>query len=66
MLELTALDRCDRCGAQAHHVASKPNKILMFCNHHYREHREALLEQYWIIESDVSPTEPVDTSVYNR
>lgn len=65
MLELTAKDRCDRCGAQAHNVARKPGKPdLLFCNHHYNEHRDALLGQYWLIESDVSPTEPVPASVF--
>jgi len=41
---LTALDRCDRCGAGAvvradHDKWSAP---LLFCGHHYREHEASL------------------------
>jgi hypothetical protein len=62
MLELTALDRCDACGARAHHKATKPGLVgmeLLFCNHHYREQRDVLLNEYWLIESDVLQSEPV-------
>jgi len=34
MPTLTALDRCDRCGARAQHVG--PHGLL-FCAHHARE-----------------------------
>jgi hypothetical protein len=40
---LTAMDRCDRCGAQAYlrvHLAS--GSELLFCAHHAREHSEKL------------------------
>jgi len=33
-MTLTALDRCDRCGARAQHVG--PHGLL-FCGHHARE-----------------------------
>jgi hypothetical protein len=67
MLELTAADRCDRCGAQAHHKATLPKGGELFlCNHHYRENRDALLEQYWLIESDESPAEPVPVAAYTE
>ena len=60
MREFTATDRCDRCGAQAHHEAHKPGSgELLLCNHHHREFREALLDNYWLIESEVSPAEPI-------
>jgi hypothetical protein len=39
---LTALDRCDRCGAQALVRAVLPSGDLLFCGHHARKHSEAL------------------------
>ena len=41
--ELTALDRCDRCGAQAYvRVVLSSGGDLLFCGHHFREHEERL------------------------
>ena len=40
---LTALDLCDRCGAQAYVRVLLPNSgELLFCAHHGRQHAEAL------------------------
>jgi hypothetical protein len=40
---LTALDRCDRCGAQAYvRVELASGGELLFCAHHARAHLEAL------------------------
>jgi hypothetical protein len=40
---LTALDRCDRCGAQAYvRVELLSGGQLLFCAHHAREHEEKL------------------------
>ena len=39
---LTALDRCDRCGAQAQVRAVLPTGELLFCGHHARQYAEAL------------------------
>jgi hypothetical protein len=40
---LTAMDRCDRCGAQAFVRALLPNGLeLLFCAHHSRQHSSAL------------------------
>jgi len=40
---LTALDRCDRCGAQAYLRAILPSGgELLFCAHHGRQHAAAL------------------------
>lgn len=39
---LTALDRCDRCGAQAFVRATLEHGELLFCGHHARQHAEAL------------------------
>ena len=33
--ELTALDRCDRCGSQAWVKVNGVNGELLFCAHHY-------------------------------
>ena len=42
---LTALDRCDRCGAQAYlRVELAGGGELLFCAHHGREHGERLRE----------------------
>jgi hypothetical protein len=40
---LTALDVCDRCGAQAYVRVLLPNSgELLFCAHHGRQHAQAL------------------------
>lgn len=42
---LTAMDRCDRCGAQAYlRVELQSGGELLFCAHHAREHGEKLKE----------------------
>ncbi len=42
---LTALDRCDRCGAQAYlRVLLVSGGELLFCAHHAREHGPKLRE----------------------
>ncbi len=42
---LTAMDRCDRCGAQAYlRVELQTGGELLFCAHHAREHGEKLRE----------------------
>lgn len=42
---LTAVDRCDRCGAQAYmRVSLQTGGELLFCAHHAREHGEKLRE----------------------
>jgi hypothetical protein len=36
---LTAIDRCERCGAQAYvRVTLTAGGDLLFCGHHFREH----------------------------
>ncbi|ANZ42414.1 hypothetical protein UK23_37755 [Lentzea aerocolonigenes] len=43
--ELTAADRCDRCGAAAQVRALLPSGgELLFCGHHARAHSEKLRE----------------------
>ena len=42
---LTAMDRCDRCGAQAYlRVELQSGGELLFCAHHAREHGPKLKE----------------------
>jgi len=43
--EFTALDRCDKCGAQAKVRAILLNGDLMFCGHHAREISEKLIAE---------------------
>lgn len=41
--ELTAADRCDRCGAQAYVRVTMANGLeLLFCAHHSKEHADKL------------------------
>ncbi|MEV2276637.1 hypothetical protein AB0I72_13730 [Nocardiopsis sp. NPDC049922] len=41
--QLTAADRCDRCGAQAYvRVLLNSGGELLFCAHHMRKHDESL------------------------
>lgn len=42
--DLTSLDRCDRCGAQAFYRAVLATGDLLFCAHHGRKHSERLSE----------------------
>jgi hypothetical protein len=43
--ELTAADRCDRCGASARYRAVlRSGGELLFCSHHAREHEPKLRE----------------------
>lgn len=39
---LSALDRCDSCGAQAYVRAMLGGSELLFCGHHARHHEEKL------------------------
>jgi hypothetical protein len=42
---LSAVDRCDRCGAQAYVRVLLPSGLeLLFCAHHNREHARALAQ----------------------
>ena len=42
---LTAVDRCDRCGAQAYVRVLLPGALeLLFCAHHNRQHSSALAD----------------------
>ncbi len=44
-IPLSAIDRCDRCGAQAYlRVRLQAGGELLFCAHHAREHGDKLRE----------------------
>jgi hypothetical protein len=52
--ELTASDRCDRCGAAARVRAVLPSGgELLFCHHHARQHSPALRE----LSADIQASE---------
>ena len=60
---LSALDRCDSCGAQAYIRATMESGTLLFCAHHAAKHREALepLAKVWHDESaKLSERGPLD------
>ena len=42
-------DRCDRCGAEAYHEATKGDLSLMFCKHHCVENAPKLFKDEWVI-----------------
>ena len=42
--ELTALDRCDRCGSQAWVKVGGVNGELLFCSHHYNKVEKSIKE----------------------
>lgn len=46
---LTKADRCDRCGAAASIRAHRGDRgDLLFCQHHYNRHGEALSHQRFV------------------
>lgn len=51
--QFTALDRCDRCGAQAYvRVELVSGGELLFCAHHAREHADKLQQVAASIHDD--------------
>ncbi len=61
--QFTALDRCDRCGAQAYvRVELASGGELLFCAHHAREHAVKLQQVAASIHDDsgrLTATRPV-------
>jgi hypothetical protein len=50
---LSALDRCDRCGAQAYvRVTLGGGGELLFCAHHARQHEDKLREMSALIHDE--------------
>lgn len=63
-VSFTALDRCDRCGAQALSLCTKPElSDLMFCGHHTARHEDALLATGWTVTFDYATYESYRTPV---
>lgn len=54
---LTALDRCDACGAQAYVRAGFTTGELLFCAHHAREYAPALTEAAQVIQDETERLE---------
>lgn len=59
VIEFTAADRCDRCGAQALVLAqhSGTGSEFLFCGHHIREHKDKLREDGYELTADGVLTE---------
>ena len=54
-MPLTAVDRCDRCGAAAKVRAILPaGGELLFCRHHYNSHDARLAELSAIVEDSAA------------
>lgn len=53
IIEFSALDRCDRCGAQAYMSAKRDSLELLFCLHHGKQHNLALELDDWILAYDI-------------
>jgi hypothetical protein len=60
---LTALDLCDRCGAQAYVRVVLPGAgELLFCAHHSRQHAEALAKVAALIQDETDRLAPGQAS----
>ncbi|MGP8001544.1 MAG: hypothetical protein ACLPKI_30100 [Streptosporangiaceae bacterium] len=56
---LTAMDLCDRCGAQAYvRVVLPDSGELLFCAHHGRQHAEALAKVAVEIQDETGRLSP--------
>lgn len=49
---LNAVDRCDRCNAQAYVRWTKSAADMLMCGHHSNKHEAALTVQGWAIHED--------------
>ena len=59
---LTAVDRCDRCGAQAYlRVELAGGGELLFCAHHAREHGDKLREIAITVHDETDKLGPAPT-----
>ena len=56
-IELTAIDRCDRCSARAVVVTVMPNGgTLLWCAHHYGRNEVALIAGAAVVVCDERPS----------
>ena len=66
LTSLSAVDRCDRCGAQAYvRVELAGGAELLFCAHHARQHEDKLREVATVIhdETDRLASSPTSAEV---
>lgn len=53
LVEFTAHDRCDGCGAQAYHLATHSEHTeLLLCMHHGKRSIDKLTDEGWVVTSD--------------
>ena len=53
MTPMSAMNRCDRCGAQAYvRIILRSRQDLLFCAHHYRQHALALANVAFAIQDE--------------
>lgn len=58
--ELSAADRCDRCGAQAYvRTVLTSGLELLFCNHHWHENESRLREVAVTIQDETGRLDKV-------
>ena len=57
VVEFTAHDRCDGCGAQAYTLARSEFGELLFCLHHRKASIDSLLDAGWEIIDDYAAIE---------
>lgn len=57
VVEFTAQDRCDRCGAQAFVSYNKGWYELLFCLHHSKKHNVSLEADGWVAAYDFKAIE---------
>jgi hypothetical protein len=62
---LTALDRCDRCGAQAYlRIELAGGSELLFCAHHSREHEQQIRSIAVSVHDETSALGPRPPAVH--
>lgn len=65
--QFTALDRCDRCGAQAYvRVELAAGGELLFCAHHAREHADKLQQVASAIQDETGRLTATRATVGNE
>lgn len=64
VLDFSAMDRCERCGAQAVTLAYHEKfGDLLFCAHHRRDYEKKLLDDGWLLIDDAAQMEKLVAKV---
>lgn len=64
---LSAVDRCDRCGAQAYvRVVLTNGSDLLFCGHHWSRHGDALRPRAAEVIDETHRLAEVDSATQSR